>query len=407
MHDWTLQPAVRGALILGVAALPFLLSAAALLLTQFWQHRRPTGHRLPQSAGPWLAEQLSQHAPSVGLEIHNQEGLDAFFPGVDAIGLSDRTWNGRTIAQRTIAAHELGHAINITRSPLLATWLPIARLATEGAWKAFIAALLVGALFQSTWVLWLAWCSALLAVIAGLVVLADEGNASLHGYEILRSDRSTPASELGRAIDAMRDAFSLYASIWTGQMLTLIAWPLIRDVALDGAGVPLAQTASAPAMWLLFLAMPFLILRAVHVVSQIWRPEPVGSEFRLFTVMQREAQWEFLTGFTILIIAVALYDQASGPIFLLSMILAVMTALGPLSAVGRASVLFPILLLMRKFTRREQADDEALFPETRPEGAAPALMALYDDPPWYLRMSWAANLAYLPLVLVLVAKFAV
>jgi hypothetical protein len=65
-----------------------------------------------------------------------------------------------------------------------------------------------------------------------------------------------------------------------------------------------------------------------------------------------------------------------------------------------------LLLLLRRVTPRQQADDEALFPETRPGGAAPALMSLYDAPPWYLRMSWASHLAYLPLVFVLVAQLA-
>ena len=282
----------------------------------------------------------------------------------------------------------------------------MARLCTEAAWRAFTAALLVGALFGSAWVLDIAWLGAVLTVLAGGIVLADEGAASWRAWKILHADLSVPTGELDRSIRHLKDAFSLYAALWIGQVLVLLAWPLIHSSAVAGNGVTLTGVVSAPAMWLLFLLMPFLVLRTAQVVSQIWRPEPVGSEFRLFTVMQREAQWEFLTGFSILIIAAALYDHAAGPVFVLSLILAVMTAIGPLSAVGRALVLFPILLALRRLTRREQADDEALFPETRPEGAAPALMALYNNPPWYLRVSWVANLAYLPLVLVLVAQLA-
>jgi len=406
MFDWIYELATHWGVVFGAVALPFLISAAALTLTQYRQHRRERGALLPASAGDWLSKQVKRYAPSVEVQLHSQEGLDAYFPGVDAIGLSQRTWNGRHIEQWTIAAHELGHAVNIGRSPEMASLLPIARLATDAAWRGFAAAFLVGALFGSSWVLGIAWTFALCAVLAGAVVLADEASASIKAMEILREERAVPADELGRAFADMRDAFSLYAAIWVGQVLVLIWWPVLQSTAVIGTGVEMTQDWSIPALWLFFVLMPFFLLRAAHVVTQIWSPEPVGSEFRLFTVMQREAQWEFFTGFFILVIVAGLYDHASGPVFVLSVTLAAMTAIGPLSAVGRALVLFPILLTLRKYTQREQADDEALFPETRPEGAAPALMALYNNPPWYLRLSWVTNLAYLPLVIVLVAQIA-
>mgnify|MGYP002633196886 CR=1 FL=1 len=406
MFDLIYEAITHWGLIFGAVALPFLLSAAALTFTQYRQHRRPRGALLPSPAGEWVAAQVARHTPHVEVQLHSQEGLDAYFPGVDAIGLSQRTWNGRYIEQWTIAAHELGHAINIGRSPELGWVLPGTRLASDAAWRGFAAAFLVGAFFGSTWVLGIAWMFALGAVLSGAIMLADEASASLKAMEILRGDRAVPAGELGRAMANMRDAFALYAAIWVGQVLVLIGWPILQSAASHGTGVQPTTDWSIPALWLFFVLMPFFLLRAAHVISQIWRPEPVGSEFRMFTVMQREAQWEFFTGFFVLMVVAGLYDHASGPVFVLSVTLAAMTAIGPLAAVGRALVLFPILLTLRRYTHRKQADDEALFPETRPEGAAPALMALYNNPPWYLRLSWVTNLAFLPLVIVLVAQLA-
>ena len=406
MDPWSDIDILNWSLILAPAALPFVLSAVMLVLTQLRQHRRPRGQPLAIPAGEWLQAKVARLAPGVGVQLHNQEGLDAYFPGVHAIGLSERTWNGHHIEERTVAAHELGHALQIRESVALSHALPVARLINTGGWRISVAALWTGAGFGVDWAVDLAWVCALLTLLAGAVVLADEGGASQRAYRILSADLSIPTPDLRRASDALRAAFSLYASTWVGQVLVVLGWPLIGSAALSGTGISLTGAVSAPALWLLFFMMPFFLLRAAHILVQIWRPEPVRSEFRLFTVMQREAQWEFLTGFSVLILIGALYDHGTGPLFTASMILALMTALGPLGAVGRALVLFPLLLLLRRVTPRQQADDEALFPETRPEGAAPALMSLYDAPPWYLRMSWASHLAYLPLVFVLVAQLA-
>ena len=54
MDVWTHIDAIHWALLLGVPALPFLLSATTLTVTQYRKHRAPRGVALPQSAGEWL-----------------------------------------------------------------------------------------------------------------------------------------------------------------------------------------------------------------------------------------------------------------------------------------------------------------------------------------------------------------
>jgi hypothetical protein len=152
-------------------------------------------------------------------------------------------------------------------------------------------------------------------------------------------------------------------------------------------------------VWLLIVLVPMLALRAAHVLHQVLAPEPVQTDFRLFTVMHREARWEFLTGMGVLVIVGLLHDHASGMFFALSVVLATTTAIGPVAGLVRALVLLPMLLVMHRFAGQgELRGDDRFFPEARPDQGAPALMALYSDPPWYLRVSWLAHLAYLPLL---------
>jgi hypothetical protein len=156
--------------------------------------------------------------------------------------------------------------------------------------------------------------------------------------------------------------------------------------------------------WSVLVALPFLVLRAIQVVLQVVRPEPVTSDFRLFTMMQREAQWESLTGLAVLSVLFAGHGQANGAAFAVAAVLATIVAMGPVSGFARALVLMPVLLGLRAMTNRTEQDDRELFGEATPDGGLPPLMALYNSPPWYLRASWLANLAWVPMVGLLMAQ---
>ena len=122
--------------------------------------------------------------------------------------------------------------------------------------------------------------------------------------------------------------------------------------------------------------------------------------------MQREAQWESLTGMAVLAVLFFAHGQQGDPLFAVAAVLATIVALGPVSGFARALVLLPILLGLRAWTTRSEEDDRELFGESSPDGAVPALMALYNNPPWYLRASWLANLGWVPMVTLLLGRVA-
>ncbi len=72
-----------------------------------------------------------------------------------------------------------------------------------------------------------------------------------------------------------------------------------------------------------------------------------------------------------MLIAVTLYDQSTSGVFALSLVLAITTAIGPVSGLLRALVLLPLLLLHRSSTRTE-AEDAHFFPDAPVEEGRPA-----------------------------------
>ncbi len=397
----TLDP--RWLALVLVCAVPFLLSAIGLAVHQLQSTRRRGGW-LPVAAGPWLEQQVDDMRLDVGVEVHAHHGLDAYWPSVGAIGLSERTWGGCRPTDWAIAAHELGHALNMASHPVVAQILPTARLAQGHLWRAFVATLLCAALLQHSVLLLLAPVLLLASVVVTFVVCLDELFASRHGLRLLHEDPRVRAGQIRVARVSMTGAASVYGLGLIGQVAVLGAWPAIRSWVL-GLSLAPVQAPGALVMWLTVVLVPVLLLRAAQVSLQVMDPEPVTSDFRLFTVMHRDGQWEFLTGIGVLVIVVGLHPMFGGTLGAVAMVLATMTAIGPVGGLMSALILFPVLLLARGWFERSEDDDEAFFPAvTTPDQSAPALMALYTDPPWYLRASWLAHVAYLPLLGVLAVR---
>ncbi len=397
MHQW--------APVLLAAALPFWLGAIAMIAQQYRKPAADELRHLPKTAGTWLQQQMRSEAPDIGLHTHKHTGVDAFWPGVEEIGLCRQTHEGRTVLQRAIAAHELGHAVNFGTHWTLPHILPAARLVETLSWRGYGAALFV--------VAWMGLETAVIPMVAFLwiacaataIVLADEGMASIRAMSWLSEDLDLRDRDREMARQTLVQGWSLYASRGFGQIALLFCLPwLVPHLAGARTSATLAEPGDI-AVWLGIAAAPFLILRAIQVLVQIWRPDPVNSDFRLFSVMERDGQWESISAMAVLIVVMGQYNQVSGPAFAISVALAATVALGPLSALGRALVLLPMLLGLRRITTRTVQDDRALFPEASPDGAVPALMALYNNPPWYLRASWLARLAYVPMLVALAVDF--
>ena len=391
-------------LLLGATSLPFVMSTVGLVV-QLQLDRTDPGDDLREPAGRWLRGLVAARGESVTVEVHPHTGVDAYWPGTGAIGLSEGTYASQKATAYAVAAHELGHALNMGRSPLVADLLPTARLARIFAFRTFAAGLLGAALFASPWLLVLALGFLILALASSAVIVADEALASQKGMELLRADRYVPLEAERIAARSMKGAFAVYAAGMLGELVVLTSFPVLATVAVPAGSMSAASAPAepwVPAVWVLVGFVPFLLLRAAHVISRVLRPEPVSSDFRLFTVMHRESQWEFLAGFGVLLVVLGLHDLAATPVGQLATVLATTTAVGPVAGLLRALLLVPVLLALHHLgwlPQREQ--DIVLLPEARNQDAAPALMALYSDPPWYLRVSWVAHVAYLPLLLVL------
>ena len=402
-----LETLLRWMPVLIAVALPFWGSAVALLLQQAWD-RRPARPRieLRQTAIQWLRERVVREAPGIALQTHGQPGLDAFWPGVDAIALSTQTARSHAVLPRAIAAHELGHAVNFRSHPLARQVLPVARLVEELSWRGFGASLLVLALLGLPGAVWPAVGFAIATAVAGAVVVLDEGWASVRAEAWLRSDPTLPRAGFVEARRALLHAWSVYAARFVGQLVVVCALPpLLRHAA----GLREAEVVAAidpVGAWVLFFALPFLVLRALWVLRQVLAPDPVASDFRMFTLLQTEAQWESLTSTVVLAVLFLLHDHAGGAGFGAAVALAAVVALGPVSAIGRALILFPGLLAIRRWARDRAGADDALFADARPDQAVPAMMALYSEPPWYLRLSWLTNLAWVPMIGWLVVQLA-
>jgi Zn-dependent membrane protease YugP len=396
--------------LLAACALPSL----ATTLLGFVQHvreRRDDGPQLQDPAGRWLKDTVARRGDTVRVEVHPHSGMDAYFPGTGAIGLSRRTYGSHGAVAYAVAAHEHGHAQNMASSEATSRWLadllPTARLVRTFAFRAFAAGLIGGALFSEVWLLVFAAGMQVLSLAAGAVILADEGMASRRGLELLEGDRFVPRAVLPVARRSMGGAFSVYAGAVAAELLVLLSMPWLAELALAPVAPPTfgAPTVWAPAVWAYVVFVPLLGLRAAHVLHRVFRPEPVQSDFRLFTVMHRESQWEFLAGTCVLMLVAGLHGAGEGAWFQLSTVLATSTAVGPVGALVRALFLVPVVLgLLWAGLLQESDDDVVVLPEAREADAAPALMALYSDPPWYLRVSWVTHVAYLPLLVLLAAE---
>ncbi len=398
--------------LLAACALPSF-ATTALGFVQHLRERREEGPELAEPAGRWLRDTVERRGDVVRVEVHPHSGMDAYFPGTGAIGLSRRTYGSHGAVAYAVAAHEHGHAQNMVRSEATSRWLadllPTARLIRTFAFRAFAAGLIGGALFHEVWLVVFAAGMQLLSLAAGAVILADEALASRHGLELLRRDRFVPRDVLPVARRSMAGAFSVYAVAVVAELLVLLAMPWLAELALVPDATPALGSARAwaPAVWGYLVVVPLLALRAAHVLHRVLRPEPVQSDFRLFTVMHRESQWEFLAGACVLMLVGGLHGIGDGATFQLATVLATSTAVGPVGALVRALVLVPVVLgLLWTGLLREDDDHVVLLPETRDADAAPALMALYSNPPWYLRVSWVTHVAYLPLLVVLAAELA-
>lgn len=385
--------------LVAVCALPYLLT----LLGGAARSLVPRGPsiRLPTAAGAWLEAVIAARGLPVTVEVHAEPGIDAYIPGARAIGLTPGTYTGRSPEEWAVAAHELGHAQTSLLHPLLADLLPVLRLLQGLLWRAFCATLGCAALLHSSDLLSAAWALLVGASVVSLGVLADEASASAWAVQSLRGAGVAPAARRAAAW-SMAGSLTAYGLLAFGKGAVLVTWPALTELLPGGAPASLPEPGPL-VLWLAVVLVPVLLLRAAHVVLQVIKPEPVTTDFRLFSVTHREGQWEFVSGIGALVLVVGLHAWFADPVGSIALALAASTAIAPAAGFAWALLVIPALLVFRPARRasvHRNVEGRAV-PGTAPE----AVMAMYSNPPWYLRARWLAHLAYLPLIGLLVYRW--
>jgi hypothetical protein len=167
--------------------------------------------------------------------------------------------------------------------------------------------------------------------------------------------------------------------------------------------VDVARVPSDLGIWLLLAVTPIVALRAGLASWQALAPEPVPSELDLWAILSREAKWEAVCAVGVVAMVLALHGAVGGPAVAVAVALAATVATGPVLGLVGALVALPVVVARRLRRRRPER-----FPVLRRarDDVPEAMLAMWTDPPWYLRVAWLMPLGYLPLVSILAVRLA-
>jgi Zn-dependent membrane protease YugP len=382
---------------LGIATLPSLLTAAGLALCAI-ENRRAAAP-LPEPAGPWIERLIASTGRGVAVEIVPAESPDAYWPNAATMGISEATYGGTRPKDWAVVAHELGHAETLAKSPLLLWLLPAARLMATLGWRFAIAGLLTAMLFHEPAAVWFALFMLVPSVAASFVVCADEIAASVHGWSFVASDPRVTPEGRARAGSAMAAAASAYLLGALGQLVVLALWPSIVGLAIGDPGH--LKPPSHLGMWLVLAGTPVVAVRVALAIRQAVAPEPVPSELDLWALLAREAKWESCAAVGVLAMVLGMHAAVAGPFTAVASALGLAVALGPVHGLLLALLALPVVVVQR-IRGVERRRVRYLRPAR--DDVPQAMLAMWADPPWYLRAVWLLPLAYLPIVVVLAAR---
>ncbi|MEQ1504768.1 MAG: zinc metallopeptidase, partial [Myxococcota bacterium] len=298
--------------LLAVAILPPASTAVGLGLCRMDDRRRAPA--MPGPAGPWIERRIARDRARLGpvrVEVVSADVPDAYWPNTRTLGLSEATWGGSRPKDWAIAAHELGHAVNLDRHPVAAWLLPGARLVAGLGWRICVAGAVAAALFAEPAAIGVAAVAGILSVAASAVVCADELAASGFALRLLTEDPTVSPDARRRAATAMAAAASAYLLGAAAQLAVLLAWPVI---ARSVVGEPFAtRDPSHLGIWLILATTPVVVVRAALDVAQVVAPEPVPSELDLWALLGREATGEAACALGVVGVVAALRTAVGGP----------------------------------------------------------------------------------------------
>ncbi|OPJ56908.1 zinc metallopeptidase [Alkalithermobacter paradoxus] len=161
---------------------------------------------------------------NVGIELSRGKLSDHYDPRSKVVRLSNEVYNGSSVAAVSVAAHEVGHAIQhaIGYAPLTFrnTLVPIANIGSSMAWIFILLGFAVSPSFIDIGILLF-----LGAVLFQIVTLPVEFNASSRAIVQLRENGLIAQSEEGaskRVLDAAALTYVAAAAAAVSQLLRLI-----------------------------------------------------------------------------------------------------------------------------------------------------------------------------------------
>lgn len=219
----------------------FILLIPALLMAMYYQYKVTSTfnryRKFPNTrglSGAQMAKMLLQMNGIHDVEVEPTSGMlsDHYDPSSKKVRLSEENYGGKSIAAITIAAHEVGHAIQHHRGYAPVVWrsslFPIANLGSTLAFPLFF----IGILFHSSMSLTLMNLGILLflgAVLFHVVTLPVEFDASRRALAQLEQNQLLVGDEIRPAKEILWAAAMTYVAATLMAVLNLLRLLLIRS----------------------------------------------------------------------------------------------------------------------------------------------------------------------------------
>ncbi len=220
----------------------FILLIPAILLSLYAQYKVKSTYskysEVPNAAGisgAEVARQLLRDNNIHDVEVEEVPGTlsDHYDPRSKMVRLSPHNFRGRSIAALSVAAHEVGHAIQdqVEYVPLKLRHaiLPVANFGSTLAWPLLIA----GFIFQATGLIDIGILFFVGAVLFQVVTLPVEFNASSRALRQLEGYRFLAPEEMPYARKVLNAAALTYVAAAAVSVLELVRLLILRNAMDD------------------------------------------------------------------------------------------------------------------------------------------------------------------------------
>lgn len=403
--------------LLVLAALPFLLTSGITTLF-FVLHRAVAGRRpneLPLTTEAWAERTLRNQGLDgvrVGPVPPGSPGVDAFWPSADYIALKPATLGRSDPTYWAIGAHEIGHALH-ARHPIWGPVFVAGRGLSLGFDRLLAAMLVAGALLGGQSLMLAIGGVLALALGANLVVLVDEAWASLTALRLLREGGELSRSQIGRAVASLIAALGAYLGGFLGKLAVLIAAPFLAGLMVQ-APVPAGVELPWFALISLALLSAPLLTRAGRIAFRVLRPKRFTRMSELGPHHMAENASDLTGGIAALALIAASLTLSPSPARDLSVALALVPALVPITGVLGSLVLLPVMVLLHGVDRVDRTVSrlatgfvpEDLQGPPRAFGPPALTLDMHNDHGPVRRLLELLRIAYLPLLIVFWAVLA-